>query len=164
MESEDQGTQNEQGMILAVSGEPRELSLRYRPVSPLTGIFGCPKMRPTMSVALRSHGFVDKGRFSVRMGHAAEPATLVLLPGLDGTDVFFRPLLATLPVWIKPTVVQFPTVGANDYPDLLRFVRLTLAERLSYYVLGWSFAGPLALMLAAAEPNRVRGVILASTF
>ena len=92
------------------------------------------------------------------------PITLVLLPGLDGTDVFFRPLLAALPGWIFPMVVQFPTVGANEYSDLIRLVRSAMAGTRSYYVLGWSFSGPLALMLAEAEPAKVRGVILASTF
>jgi pimeloyl-[acyl-carrier protein] methyl ester esterase len=95
---------------------------------------------------------------------AKKPATLVLLPGLDGTDVFFRPLLAALPEWVAPMVVQFPTAGANQYPDLLRLIRCALENTSDCYVLGWSFAGPLALMLAAAEPNKVRGVILASTF
>jgi pimeloyl-[acyl-carrier protein] methyl ester esterase len=90
--------------------------------------------------------------------------TLVLLPGLDGTDVFFRPLLAELPDWIAPLVVQYPTAGANEYPDLLRLVRSALALTPECYVLGWSFAGPLALMLAGAEPHKVRGVILVSTF
>jgi pimeloyl-ACP methyl ester carboxylesterase len=98
------------------------------------------------------------------MTRAKEPTTLVLLPGLDGTDVFFRPLLAALPEWITPLVVQFPTTGANEYPDLLRLVRQAVAKTSAYYVLGWSFAGPLALMLAVTEPGKVRGVILASTF
>lgn len=89
---------------------------------------------------------------------------LVLLPGLDGTDVFFRPLLAALPEWIAPMVVQFPTAGANEYPDLLRLVLSALSETSTCYVLGSSFAGPLALMLAAAEPEKVRGVILSTTF
>ena len=92
------------------------------------------------------------------------PITLVLLPGLDGTDVFFRPLLAALPGWITPMIVQFPTAGANEYPDLLRLAQCALAETTACYVLGWSFSGPLALMLAEAEPAKVRGVILASTF
>lgn len=95
---------------------------------------------------------------------AQKTSTLVLLPGLDGTDVFFRPLLTALPDWITPMVIQFPTAGANEYPDLLRLVRSAVAKTSACYVLGWSFAGPLALMLAAAEPNKVRGVILVSTF
>ncbi|MBX3302742.1 MAG: alpha/beta hydrolase [Nitrospira sp.] len=94
----------------------------------------------------------------------SESITLVLLPGLDGTDVFFRPLLAALPEWISPVVVQFPPSGANEYPDLLAVVRNMLTAIRSYYVLGWSFSGPLALMLATAEPEKVQGVVLASTF
>jgi pimeloyl-[acyl-carrier protein] methyl ester esterase len=90
--------------------------------------------------------------------------TLVLLPGLDGTDVFFRPLLAALPEWVAPLVVQFPPTGANEYPDLLALTRKALAEAQSCHVLGWSFSGPLALMLAATEPEKIRGVVLASTF
>jgi pimeloyl-ACP methyl ester carboxylesterase len=89
---------------------------------------------------------------------------LLLLPGLDGTDVFFRPLVASLPGWITPVVVPFPTGGANGYPDLLALVRTVLADAGRCYVLGWSFSGPLALMLAAREPESVRGVILASSF
>jgi pimeloyl-[acyl-carrier protein] methyl ester esterase len=93
-----------------------------------------------------------------------KPTTLVLLPGLDGTDVFFRPLLASLPEWVTPMVVQFPTAGANEYRDLLRLVRSALASTSGCYVLGWSFSGPLALMLAAAEPGKIQGLILASSF
>lgn len=92
------------------------------------------------------------------------PTTLVLLPGLDGTDVFFRPLLAVLPQAVRPVVVCLPTSGSNTYTDLLAFVRHALAELAECYVLGWSFSGPLALMLAAAEPTKVRGVILSATF
>jgi pimeloyl-ACP methyl ester carboxylesterase len=90
--------------------------------------------------------------------------TLVILPGLDGTDVFFRPLLAVLPESVRARIIQFPPSGANEYPDLLALVRKALVKTPSCYVLGWSFSGPLALMLAAAEPAKVRGVILASTF
>jgi hypothetical protein len=32
---------------------------------------------------------------------APSRVTLVLLPGLDGTSVFFRPLLAALPSWVE---------------------------------------------------------------
>jgi len=90
--------------------------------------------------------------------------TLVLLPGLDGTDVFFRPLLALLPQSVCPHVIGFPPVGVNEYADLLAIVREAVSEMPNFYVLGWSFAGPLALMLANAEPAKVRGVILSATF
>jgi pimeloyl-[acyl-carrier protein] methyl ester esterase len=92
------------------------------------------------------------------------PATLVLLPGLDGTEVFFGPLLAALPPWVDPVVVTYPTSGANSYADLIGVVEAAVADVSDYYVLGWSFSGPLALMLAAKEPKRTRGVILCASF
>jgi pimeloyl-[acyl-carrier protein] methyl ester esterase len=90
--------------------------------------------------------------------------TLVLLPGLDGTEIFFRPLVAALPTWIKPLVVTYATSGANDYSNLFSAVRAAVKDSKECYVLGWSFSGPLALMLAAKEPNRIRGVILCASF
>jgi pimeloyl-ACP methyl ester carboxylesterase len=94
----------------------------------------------------------------------AGPTTLVLLPGLDGTEIFFRPLLTVLPAAIRPVVVTLPMSGANDYVTLLRHVRGQIADIPDCIVLGWSFAGPLAIMLAATEPGKVRGLILAATF
>jgi pimeloyl-ACP methyl ester carboxylesterase len=92
------------------------------------------------------------------------PTTLVLLPGLDGTDVLLQPLLASLPGSVQPLVVTYPAAGDNGYAGLLAIVRRAVADLPECYVLGWSFAGPLALMLAAAEPDKVRGVILSASF
>jgi pimeloyl-ACP methyl ester carboxylesterase len=92
--------------------------------------------------------------------------TLVLLPGLDGTEIFFGPLLTVLPAWVKPVVVTYPTLGANDYSDLLAVAQAAIEDSDSqeFYVLGWSFSGPLALMLAARDPAKIRGVILCASF
>jgi len=88
----------------------------------------------------------------------------VLLPGLDGTNAFLGPLLAHLPDWIRPIVVTYSTSGSQSYAELLSRVRANLEGSSAFHVLGWSFAGPLALMLAAAEPQRVRSVILSASF
>lgn len=92
--------------------------------------------------------------------------TLLLLPGLDGTEIFFRPLMAALPAWVKPLVVTYPTSGVNDYSHLLAVVQQVIDNSPSrtLYVLGWSFSGPLALMLAAKRPTRIQGVILCASF
>ncbi len=90
---------------------------------------------------------------------------LLILPGLDGTEVLFRPFLAALPKWVRPTVMSYPAMGPTSYADLLTLVRAKMAGMPGpFYVLGSSFSGPLAVMLAAAEPSRVRALILAATF
>jgi pimeloyl-ACP methyl ester carboxylesterase len=93
-----------------------------------------------------------------------ESTTLVLLPGLDGTEEFFGPLLDRLPPWIAPRVVPYPEQGPNGYADLLPLVDRTLASVGECLILGWSFGGPLALMAAAARPAQVRGVVLFNSF
>jgi len=94
----------------------------------------------------------------------SEAVTLVLLPGLDGTGVFLQPLLAALPASVRPVVITYPQTGGHGYPELLALIRREVAGLGEFYVLGWSFSGPLALMLAEAEPARVNGVILSATF
>lgn len=90
--------------------------------------------------------------------------TLVLLPGLDGTEVFFGPLLRHLPSWIDPVVIVYPTSGNNDYKDLLPIVMNEISALKSFVILGLSFGGPLALMVAAQCPSQVSGVILCGSF
>ena len=94
----------------------------------------------------------------------SNPVTLVLLPGLDGTEIFFQPLLRELPAHVRPVIVQYPTTGIQDYHTLLALIRKSTEGIREFYVLGWSVSGPLAVMLAAAEPTRTRGVILSATF
>jgi pimeloyl-ACP methyl ester carboxylesterase len=90
--------------------------------------------------------------------------TLVLLPGLDGTGIFFGPLLRHLPQWIEPRVVTYPEHGPNAYADLLPLVHRAMDSCEESVILGWSFGGPLALMAAATRRSRVRGLVFYSSF
>ena len=90
--------------------------------------------------------------------------TLVLLPGMDGSDVMFRPLVATAPAGMELVTIAYPSGAANAYEDLLPRVQAILPRDRPFYLLGWSFSGPLALMAAAARPPFLRGVMLASSF
>lgn len=83
---------------------------------------------------------------------------------MDGTDVFFRPLIEALPPSVRTIVVTLPATGGGGYADLLDYVRQKVAQLSDFYVLGSSFSGPLAVMLAASEPERIRGIILSATF
>jgi pimeloyl-ACP methyl ester carboxylesterase len=87
-----------------------------------------------------------------------------MLPGLDGTEAFFRPLLDVLPAWIRPVIVTYPPTGPNEYADLLPLVQRALEPHQAVHLLGWSFGGPLALMAAAGSPVSVRGIVLCASF
>ena len=89
---------------------------------------------------------------------------LVLLPGLDGTGLAFRPLLATLPDWITPQVHAFPGATPAGYDQLLPGVLAALPRSAPFALLGESFAGPLAVMAAATPPAGLRAVILCASF
>lgn len=90
--------------------------------------------------------------------------TLVLLPGLDGTEVFFGPLLRQLPSWIEPVIITYPTSGNNNYTELLPIVMSQVVDLKSFVILGLSFGGPLAVMVASQCPSQVSGVILCASF
>ncbi len=89
---------------------------------------------------------------------------LLLLPGLDGTSIFLEPLLAALPDWIEPRVVTYPASDDGRYEPLLPLALDAVADCSRFFVLGWSYGGPLALRVAAAAGDRVAGVILCATF
>ncbi|AOF82485.1 alpha/beta hydrolase family protein [Methyloversatilis sp. RAC08] len=90
--------------------------------------------------------------------------TFVLLPGLDGSAAFLRPLIDALPAWITPRVISYPRDGAQDYDTLLRHALAQTTDLDAYWLLGSSFGGPLALRMASADAARVRGLVLSTSF
>jgi pimeloyl-ACP methyl ester carboxylesterase len=90
--------------------------------------------------------------------------TLVLLPGMDGGDKLFGPLQAAAPAGTETIALGYPSGAHNGYDDLLPAVRARLPTDRPFFLLGWSFSGPLALMAAAERPPGLRGVILAASF
>ena len=90
--------------------------------------------------------------------------SLVLLPGLDGTGVLFRPLLGALPPSLPVTVVIYPPDQPLDYEALLPLVMAALPVASPFVLLGESFSGPLALRAAACRPAGLVGVVLSASF
>ena len=90
--------------------------------------------------------------------------TTVLLPGLDGTGKLFKPMIQFLPAWIKPIVVSYPEDKPYGYEDLTDIVRNAIPKDCDFVILGESFSGPLAIMIAAEKPNGLLGLILCATF
>src|ERR1700677_2682366 len=89
---------------------------------------------------------------------------LVLLPGLDGTGIQFRPLLPHLPKEIRPIVLSYPPDQALGYADLLPRVLSALPKDVPFVLLGESFSGPLAIMAAATRPSGLVVLILCATY
>jgi pimeloyl-[acyl-carrier protein] methyl ester esterase len=89
---------------------------------------------------------------------------LVLLPGMDGTGILFRPLIEALPPGIEAWVVRYPGDRPQSYEELLPLVLSSLPESGDYILLGESFSGPLALRAACVRPKGLRGVVLSASF
>ena len=88
------------------------------------------------------------------------PPPLLMLPGLDGTGILFKAVRDELGGAVTPVCLSLPPDRAQGYCELLDGLR---PPTVPYAVLGESFSGPLALLLADRDPN-VRAVILAASF
>ena len=88
---------------------------------------------------------------------------LVLLPGLDGTGDLFARFVSQLPANIEPVVIRYPN-QAWGYEQLLPFVKEQLPVNEPFALLGESFSGPLAIMIAADQLPNFQALILACTF
>jgi pimeloyl-ACP methyl ester carboxylesterase len=94
--------------------------------------------------------------------------TLVLLPGLDGSGVLFRPLVSRLPPQLRPIVVTYPQDRLLNYQQLVPLVLAAIPSDGPFLLLGESFGGPLAIMIASALARAGRpgpsGLVLSATF
>jgi pimeloyl-[acyl-carrier protein] methyl ester esterase len=89
---------------------------------------------------------------------------LILLPGMDGTGQLFGPLLRVFPPGLVATVVAYPPDMPCGYAELLSLAVAAVPDGGEFLVLGESFSGPLAILLAARQPPGLRGVILCASF
>ena len=87
---------------------------------------------------------------------------LVILPGTDGTGVLLREFVAALGD-LDSLVISYPAGRILGYEQLAEFVRPQLPTSEPYFLLGESFGGPLAILLAAQSSLCV-GVILCASF
>jgi pimeloyl-ACP methyl ester carboxylesterase len=89
---------------------------------------------------------------------------LLLLPGMDGTGRLFEPLARALPPSLHHVIVSYPGDQPLDYAQLLPLVEAAVPPADDFLVLGESFSGPLAVLLAASRPPRLRGMVLCASF
>jgi pimeloyl-ACP methyl ester carboxylesterase len=90
--------------------------------------------------------------------------TLVLLPGMDGTGIFFEDVAAALRPEFNPIIVAYPNDPSLGYVELEALARAALPQNDPYLILGESFGGPIAISIAASNPPGLLGLILCVTF
>ena len=89
---------------------------------------------------------------------------IVLLPGLDGTGVMFKPFIDVLPKDIEPLVISYPNDKRLGYEELIEYVLTRLPDNDDYILIGESFSGPVAYQLALRKPENLRAVIFVASF
>lgn len=93
------------------------------------------------------------------------PALMViLLPGTDGTGVFFESLVAALNTFYEIKVLSYPQYGDQSYEHLGNQLLPELPPNRDYILVGESFGGPLAIWLATHAVSPPVKLILGSTF
>lgn len=81
---------------------------------------------------------------------------------MDGTGRLFAPFTAKLPATRRAVVIRYPE-GMTDYETLADYIQRFLPDQ-PFALLAESFSGPLAAMLGARHPQRVRALVFASSF
>ena len=89
--------------------------------------------------------------------------TLVLLPGMDGSGLFFRDFIAALGPSVRTVVVAYPPDRALDYAALEAIAHQSIPADQPFILVGESFSGPIAIGLAALWPERLAGLVLTPT-
>jgi pimeloyl-ACP methyl ester carboxylesterase len=88
---------------------------------------------------------------------------IVLLPGLDGTGELFDRVATFLAADLSVKIVRYPQDPTLGYAGYVELVRNEIDGR-TVYLLGESFSGPVAIMVAAQLGMQIKGVVLVGTF
>lgn len=94
---------------------------------------------------------------------AAQRLHLVLLPGLNGSDRLFAPLLPWLDPQLTVRTLSLPQQGPQDHRQLAETLLSQLGET-PFVLLGESFSGALAYHLGIHKPPGLRGLIFTASF
>ena len=94
---------------------------------------------------------------------AVDPPTLVLLPGLDGTGLLFRPLMAEFAGRTRARVISYPPDQSLPLENLAALVLRQLPPDKPVLV-AESFSGLVALAALMTAAARVAGMIFVGAF
>ncbi|WP_425600517.1 alpha/beta fold hydrolase [Luteimonas salinisoli] len=90
---------------------------------------------------------------------------VLLLPGLDGTATLLEAFCSRLgDLGVAARAIAYPPDRALGYLELEAIVRAQLRTSNPFVLLGESFSGPLAILVAANAPVGLAGLVLSTTF
>jgi len=89
---------------------------------------------------------------------------IILLPGLDGTGILFKPFIDALPSTIETLVISYPPDEKLSYKGLTEYVMDRLPKDEAYVLLGESFSGPIAYEIALSQPGNMKAVVFVASF
>ncbi len=87
---------------------------------------------------------------------------IILLPGLDGTGLFFTPLLSFLDKE-KTQVISLPLSADQSYEALTDHVRSQLPKD-DFILIAESFSGPIGVYLAKTQLTNLKAIVFVATF
>jgi pimeloyl-ACP methyl ester carboxylesterase len=90
--------------------------------------------------------------------------TLVILPGLDGTGLELADFVAALGPELETIVVTYPNDTPTEYAGHEVIARGKLPVDRPFVLLGESYSGPIAILIAASAPRGLIGLILCCSF
>jgi pimeloyl-ACP methyl ester carboxylesterase len=83
---------------------------------------------------------------------------------MDGTGDLFADFVALLPGWIEPRIVSYPRDKKLSYAQLSSLVKSAFPSNRPFVILAESFSAPLAVTLAAENPDWLKGLVLCAGF
>lgn len=86
------------------------------------------------------------------------------LPGLHGTSELFEPIKKFIPDNVDAEFIELPTSGKQNYRTLAKTIDRSLTHGRPRLFIAESFSGPLAIRLAARQPDECAGIVLAASF
>lgn len=81
---------------------------------------------------------------------------IVILPGLDGTDLLLGRFVDLAPVDCRVKVLPLPDNPADDYESLAASVAERIRPMGPCHLIAESFSGPLAIRIAQRHPELIR--------
>lgn len=88
---------------------------------------------------------------------------LVLLPGMDGTGLMFRPFIDITDNY-SIDVISYPNETSKKYSELIGFVKDRLPREEKFIIIAESFSGPIAYELMKDEVPNLKAVIFIASF